>query len=131
MTSAAMERLRAEFPLAGRTYSLYHIVEDCIVPEEYMRIVLPSVTHPGDMPLLALIVPEMHAASIPAEFLRDSWRELFRHDDFRSDRIIQLYRAGVPVAYAAQLIEYGEDASLAITAWNAGLAPEYAREALG
>lgn len=32
-----------------------------------------------------------------AEFLRDSWRELFRHDD---------YRAGVP----AQLIEYAREA---------------------
>lgn len=126
-----MERLRAEFPLAGRTYSLYHIIEREEVPEQYMRAVLVSVTHPGDMPLLALIVPEVHAAGVPAEFLRDSWQELFRHDDYRSERIIQLYRAGVPVEYAAPLIEYGKDASLAIAAWDAGLVPEYAREVLG
>lgn len=41
-----------------------------------------------------------------AEFLRDSWRELFRHDDYRSECVIQLYRAGVP----AQLIEYAREA---------------------
>lgn len=66
--------------MARASNTLRLIIERGEVTEEYMRVVLPTVTHPADTSILGILARATYAAGVPAEYLRDSWPELMRSD---------------------------------------------------
>jgi hypothetical protein len=123
------ERIRSEFP-GLYSSSLARVIQAETVPEDYLRVLLLDADEFFDTMVIALVAPQCAAAGVPAEYLRDTWRLPFSggQDDGMPERLIELYAAGVPREYASQLSHPRRDVGDIISAWSAGLAPEYAEE---
>lgn len=120
----------------ARAVELFEGIDEALtlgVSSGYLLKLLALVEEWNDMCLIAEVSSTAYDRGMDPEYVSAVYLLDYAYDDWKtlSERLAEVYDAGVPAAYAAQVASRGLRVAEVVAAWQAGIAAEYVSATVG
>lgn len=128
----SLVRSAPDYRIAAYAVSLFESIDAALtdnVPEDYLQSLLALVDGWNDMCLILDVAATAYSRGMDPTYVQAVYLLDFAYDSATLDeRLTRLHVAGVPAEYAVSTASGHLCCADIVAAWEAGLAPEYAKQ---